>query len=341
MNAMWKTSVKISVFGLVMLMFTAVLFLIFSQYRSGTVSKYSAVFADASSLKSGDSVRVAGVRVGTVSSVELQPDSKVIVDFDADTDIVITAATKAAVRYLNLVGDRYLELVDSPGSAKVLAAGSQIPLDRTAPALDLDLLLGGLKPVVQGLDPQQVNALTNSLIQILQGQEGNLDSLFSKTSSFSSSLAQNSQTIQQMIDNLNSVVDTISKDGTQFSGAIDRLEKLITGLSQDRDPVGDAITALDNGTASLADLLNDARAPFSGSVDQLSQLAPLVDNDKELIDLALQNAPKNYRKLVRLGAYGSWLNQYVCGMTFRVTDLEGRTAQFPWLMQHTGRCAEP
>lgn len=341
MSAMVKTLIKISVFGVVMLMFTAVLFLIFSQYRSGTVSKYSAVFADASSLKSGDSVRVAGVRVGTVSSVALQPDSKVIVDFDADTDIVITAATKAAVRYLNLVGDRYLELVDSPGSAKIMPAGSQIPLDRTAPALDLDLLLGGLKPVVQGLDPQQVNALTNALIQILQGQEGNLDSLFSKTSSFSSSLAQNSQTIQQMIDNLNSVVDTISKDGTQFSGAIDRLEKLITGLNQDRDPVGDAITALDNGTASLAGLLNEARAPFSGSVDQLSQLAPLVDNDKELIDLTLQNAPKNYRKLVRLGAYGSWLNQYVCGMTFRVTDLEGRTAQFPWLMQHTGRCAEP
>jgi phospholipid/cholesterol/gamma-HCH transport system substrate-binding protein len=341
MSATTKTLFKISIFGVVMLMFTAILFLIFSQYRSGSVNKYSAVFADASSLKSGDSVRVAGVRVGTVNSVDLQANNKVIVDFDADEDIVLTNATKAAVRYLNLVGDRYLELVDSPGSAKIMPAGSQIPVDRTAPALDLDLLLGGLKPVVQGLDPQQVNLLTNSLIQILQGQEGNLDALFSKTSSFSSTLAQNSQTVQQMIDNLNTVVDTISKDGNQFSGAIDRLEKLMTGLSEDRDPIGSAITALDNGTASIADLLNQARPPFSGSVDQLSVLAPLVDQDKEAIDLALQNAPKNYRKLVRLGAYGSWLNQYVCGMTFRVTDLSGRTAQFPWLMQHTGRCAEP
>lgn len=341
MNALWKTVVKIGIFGMVMVFFTIVLFAIFAQYRSGSVSPYSAVFADASSLKSGDSVRVAGVRVGTVSGVSLQPDNKVLVDFDADTDIVLTSGTKAAVRYLNLVGDRYLELIDSPGSARIQPPGSQIPVDRTAPALDLDLLLGGLKPVVQGLSPAEVNALTSALIQILQGQEGNLDSLFSKASSFSNSLADNSQTVQQLIDSLNTVVDTISKDGNNFSGAVDRLEKLISGLSQDRDPIGEAITALDNGTASLADLLSEARPSFSGSVDQLSKLAPLVEQDQSRIDLMLQTAPKNYRKLVRLGAYGSWLNQYLCGMSFRVTDLEGRTAYFPWLIQHTGRCAEP
>ena len=63
---------------------------------------------------------------------------------------MLTTGTKAAVRYLNLVGDRYLELVDGPGSTRILPAGAQIPVDRTAPALDLDLLLGGLKPVIQG-----------------------------------------------------------------------------------------------------------------------------------------------------------------------------------------------
>ena len=53
------------------------------------------------------------------------------------------------------------------------------------------------------------------------------------------------------------------------------------------------------------------------------------------------SAANNYRKLVRLGAYGSFLNQYLCGLSFRVSDLQGRTAYFPWIVQHTGRCAEP
>ena len=341
MTALWKTILKVGVFGIVMLLLTGVLFAIFGQYRSGSDNSYSAVFTDASSLKSGDSVRVAGVRIGTVKKVALQPDNKVIVDFGADHNIVLTSGTKAMVRYLNLVGDRYLELVDSPGSGKIQPAGSQIPVDRTEPALDLDLLLGGLKPVVQGLNPQDVNALTNSLIQILQGQDGNIDSLFSKTSSFTNSLADNGQTVQQLIDNLNTVVATISKDGNQFSGAVDKLEKLVTGLAADKDPIGEAITALDNGTASLTDLLNQARSPLAGTVDQLGRLAPLLDQDKELLDIAIQKAPANYRKVVRLGSYGSWINQYLCGLSLRVTDLQGRTAYFPWIIQHTGRCAEP
>jgi phospholipid/cholesterol/gamma-HCH transport system substrate-binding protein len=341
MTALWKTIVKVGVFGVVMILLTAALFAIFGQYRSGSDNSYSAVFADASSLKSGDSVRVAGVRVGTVTDVALQPDNKVIVDFDADRKIVLTSATKATVRYLNLVGDRYLELVDSPGSAKIQPPGSQIPLDRTEPALDLDLLLGGLKPVIQGLNPQDVNALTNSLIQILQGQDGTIDSLFSKTQSFTSTLADNGQTVQQLIDNLNTVISTISKDGDKFSGAVDKLENLVTQLAADKDPIGESITALDNGTASLTDLLNQSRAPLAGTIDQLGRLAPLLDQDKELLDISIQKAPANYRKVVRLGSYGSWINQYLCGLSLRVSDLQGRTAYFPWIVQHTGRCAEP
>ncbi|HPX37459.1 MAG TPA: MCE family protein [Mycobacterium sp.] len=341
MTSLRGTTVKVGIFIAVMLLVTGALFAIFAQYRAGPDNRYTAVFDDVSSLKSGDSVRVAGVRIGTVNSVRLQPDNSVIVGFGADQSIALTSGTKAAVRYLNLVGDRYLELLDSPGSTRVFPPGSQIPVDRTMPALDLDLLLGGLKPFVKGLNPQAVNSLTNSLIQIFQGQDGNLESLFAKTSAFSNAVADNSQTVQQLVDNLNTVLATVAKDGDKFSGTVDKLQQLITGLASERDPIGTAITALDSGTASLTDLLSGARAPLAGTVDQLARLAPILDSDKERLDIALQKAPKNYRKLVRLGSYGSWINQYLCGMSVRVTDLEGRTAYFPWIMQHTGRCGEP
>jgi phospholipid/cholesterol/gamma-HCH transport system substrate-binding protein len=335
------TLIKFAVFATVMALLTGFLFVAFGQYRSGSTSGYSAVFADASRLKTGDSVRVAGVRVGTVKDISLQSDKSVVVDFDADRNIVLTTGTKAAVRYLNLVGDRYLELIDSPGSTRVVAAGSQIPEERTAGALDLDLLLGGLRPVIQGLNPQDVNALTSSLIQILQGQGDSLESLMSKTSSFSNGLADHDQVIQQLIQNLDTVVGTLAKDGDKFSGTVDRLEKLISGLSEDRDPIGTAITALDNGTASIASLLTEARPPLKGTVDQLNRLAPLLSDNQIVLDRALQKAPDNYRKLARLGAYGSWIMYYICGLSIRVTDLQGRTAVFPMIKQEGGRCGEP
>jgi phospholipid/cholesterol/gamma-HCH transport system substrate-binding protein len=336
-----STLVKFGVFATVMVVLTAFLFMAFGEYRSGSTAGYSAVFSDASRLKAGDSVRVAGVRVGTVDSVSLQPDSTVLVKFDADRDIKLTTGTNVAVRYLNLVGDRYLELIDTPGSTRILPEGSQIPEDRTAAALDLDLLLGGLRPVIQGLNPQDVNALTSSLIQVLQGQGDALDSLMSRTSSFSATLADNNEVVQQLIENLNTVMGTLAKDGGQFDATVDRLEQLISGLSQDRDPIGEAVTALDNGTASIAGLLTQARPHLKADIEQINRAATLIDDGKATLDRGLQKAPENYRKLARLGSYGSWIMYYVCGISIRVTDLQGRTAVFPMIKQESGRCGEP
>ena len=334
------TLLKFTTFAVVMVVLTAFLFVIFGQVRTGTTNGYSAVFTDASRLKAGNTVRVAGIRVGTVREVSLQADRTVLVKFDADRNVVLTTGTKAEIRYLNLVGDRYLELVDSPGSTKILPAGAQIPKDRSAPALDLDLLLGGLKPVIQGLNPQDVNALSASLIQVLQGQGGTLDSLFAKSSSLTNSIADNNQVIEQLIDDLRTVLDTLSKDGADFSGAIDRLGKLVHGLSDDRDPIGTAIASLDNGTASLADLLGEARSPLAGTVAQLNRLATNVNGDKDRLDDALGRFPNIYRKLARVGSYGSFFPYYICGITFRASDLQGRTVVFPWIKQETGRCAD-
>jgi phospholipid/cholesterol/gamma-HCH transport system substrate-binding protein len=340
MTRVTGTLVKFAVFGVVMAVLTAFLFVIFGQVRTGPTNGYSAIFTDASRLEPGDTVRVAGLRVGSVRDVSLQPDRTVLVTFDADRNIRLTTGTKAAIRYLNLVGDRYLELVDSPGDTRFLPVGSQIPKDRTAPALDLDLLLGGLKPVIQGLNPQDVNALTATLVQVLQGQGGTLESLFSNTSSLTNSLADSGAVIEQLIDELRAVLDTLSKDGQDFSGAIVKLEQLIKGLTADRDPIATAIEQLDRGTASVADLLGEARSPLAGTVKNLNSLATNLDNDKDRLNDSIGRLPEIYRKLARVGSYGAFFPYYICGISFRASDLQGRTVQFPWIKQETGRCAE-
>jgi len=335
------TLIKFGVFAVVMAVLTAFLFFIFGQYRTGAVTGYSALFNDASRLKAGDSVRVAGIRVGTVNGVALQPDKKVLVKFDADQSVALTDGTKAAVRYLNLVGDRYLDLVDGPGSTRRLPAGGQISVDHTSPALDLDLLLGGLKPLILGLNPRDVNALSSALLQIFQGEGPTLQSLLNKSTSFSNALADNDQTIEHLIDNLNTVAATLTKDGGKFSEAIDRLEKLISGLAGDRNTFGPAIDALSKGTTSVASLLRQARPPLSGTIDQLNKVAPNLENDKDRVDAALQKSPRNYRKLARLGVFGATIPYFLCQLEIRGTDLSGKTVLAPLFRANAPRCEEP
>ena len=341
MSAARGPAIRFFGFFIVMTLFTGVLFMVFSQQGTRDTNTYSAVFANVSDLKAGDSVRVAGIRIGTVSRVELKPDKNVVVTFDADRTTVLTSGTKAIVRFLNLVGDRYLELLNEAGSTRIVPAGSQIPVDRTAPALDLDLLLGGLKPVLRGLSPADLNALTSSLLQVLQDKGAVLDSVMSKTSSFSQTLADNNQTVEQVIDNFGAVLNTLSRNDDKFSAAIDRLEQLVSGLAADRDPIGNAIEALANGTASLADLLAHARPPLKATVDQLGRLAPLLDEGKGRLETGLQKAPGNYYKLARLGSYGSFINEYICSISLRFTNGQGGTTVVPWIHQEGGRCGEP
>ena len=227
---------------------------------------------------------------------------------------------------------------DPPGCCRT---ARRFPSDRTQPALDLDLLLGGLKPVIRGLDPSDVNALTNALLEIFQGQGDTMQSLLSKTSSFSNTLADNNTALEQLIDNLDTVLATLGKEGERFSGALDQFEQLTTALATDRDTIGTAIDSLSNGTASIAELLTNARPPLAGTVDQLNRLAPLLDKDKGLHRRRDTTGTGELSQARRVGSYGSFVNYYLCGITLRVTDLQGRTAVFPWVKQRDGRCAEP
>ena len=164
--------------------------------------------------------------------------------------------------------------------------------------------------------------------------------MLSKTSSFANSLADNNQVIEQLIDNLRTVLDTLSTDSEEFSTTIDRLEQLVSGLSEDRDPIGTAIESLDNGTASLADLLGRGRAPLAGTVGELNRLTPLLLDGIDQTEATIERLPEIYRKLARVGSYGAFFPYYLCGMTFRASDLEGRTVVFPWIKQETGRCVD-
>ena len=78
-----------------------------------------------------------------------------------------------------------------------------------------------------------------------------------------------------------------------------------------------------------------------GTIDQLSRLAPILDGDRDRIEAAIAKAPKNYRKLVRLGVFGATVPYFLCNFQLRGTDLQGKTVVAPWFRSEAKRCQEP
>src|SRR6201999_2558065 len=187
--------IKVIIFTVAMLLVSAGLVVVFGDFRFGPESTYHATFTDASRLKSGQKVRIAGVPVGAVEGMKLNTDNTIDVTFGVDQRYTLYSSTRAVIRYENLVGDRYLEITSGPGELRKLAPGATINSQHTQPALDLDALLGGLRPVLKGLDADKVNTISSAIIELLQGQGGALSNVLADTSAFSTALGQRDQLI--------------------------------------------------------------------------------------------------------------------------------------------------
>ena len=192
-----RAATRVAQFTVLCLVSMFALVTVFGQFRFESRASYSAVFTNVSGLKGGNFVRITGVEVGKVEDLTLHRDGTVTADFSVVKELTLTDGTRAAVRYENLIGDRYLSLEEGPGSVRKLQPGQTIPLARTSPALDVDALIGGFRPLFRALDPDQVNALSGELLKVFQGHGGTISSVLAQTSALTTTLAGRDQLIGQ------------------------------------------------------------------------------------------------------------------------------------------------
>ncbi|BBZ69878.1 virulence factor Mce family protein [Mycobacterium paraseoulense] len=338
------SAIKLGIVSLVLLLITMSIVVVFAQMRFNSTNSYHAEFKNATGLKNGQFVRAAGVEVGKVKAVRLiEGGQRVRVDFDVDRSIPLYQSTTAQIRYLNLFADRYLELKrgDGEGSDRVLPPGGWIPLSRTSPALDLDALIGGFKPLFRALDPEKVNTIASAIITVFQGQGGTINDILDQTAQLTAHIAERDQAIGEVIKNLNTVLDTTVRHRKEFDQTVDNFERLITGLQNHADPLAAGTANISNAAGTVADLLADNRALIHKAINYLQALQqPLVDQRDQLGDL-IHKTPTALNLIGRsIGLYGDWVNFYVCDLTIKWNGLQAggpvRTVRL-W-QQPTGRC---
>ncbi len=312
-RAFRATVIKLGTFAVVMVLIFVALVVVFSQYRSGSTYGYRATFTSASQLKSGSKVRIAGVEMGKVGSVGLNPDNEAVVEFDVNEKYRLPKSAKALIRYENLTGDRFLELQEGTGDpTELIGDGGSIPIDQTEPALDLDKLLGGFKPLFRTLNPEEVNELSGSLIGVFQGQGPALNELLKSTASFTDSLADRDQLIGQVIDNLNTTLGTIDADNEGFDSSLNQLQLLISGLDSQRNVIGDAVTNTSEVTNDLNDVLSQNRSDLKSLITATGEVSGEVLKGGDYVRGLLSRLPGDLKALSNLGSYGAWLQIWLC-----------------------------
>ncbi|MFI5628714.1 MCE family protein [Streptomyces sp. NPDC051664] len=331
--------VKFSVFAVATVLATALLAATIVNISFTPEDTYRAVFSDVTSLEEGDDIRVAGVRVGEVQDIAIKDRTLAEVTFTVSRDRPLLSSTGAVIRYRSLVGSRYVALTEGAGDGTRLKPGGMIPLARTKPALDLNALLGGFKPLFAALSPEDVNQLATEIIKTLQGEGGTVNSLLAHTASLTTTIADRDELIGSVIDNLNTVLGTLDKRDARFSGLLKQLQRLISGLSADRKPIGASLAGIDGLTEATSGLLQDARPPLRDDIAGLRDLTGTLKANEKTVEGVLKRLPNKLNKLTGTASYGSWFNFYLCDFDGRIVLPKTREILTPELHVARARCS--
>jgi len=317
---------------------TACLVVLYGQLRFPQETTYNAVFTTVSGLKNGNFVRIAGVEVGKVERIKINRDATATVTFSADDSVALTEGSRAVVKYDDLIGGRYLALEQGPGGTRKMLPGWTIPVDHTAPALDLDALIGGFRPLFRALDPGQVNALSGQLIAAFQGEGPTIGSVLTQTAALTNTLADRDELIGQVVVNLNAVLGSLGDNSDRLGQAVDSLAGLMHTLQSRSKDVSNAVAYANANAATLADLLSQARPPAQQTIQQTDRAAAAVLAEHDYFDDYLKTLPDAYRVLGRQGLSGDFFNFYLCDIALKLNGKGGQPVYVKVAGQDSGRC---
>ena len=297
----------------------AVLCGVFTAYLAFTIGNYhplqhyyslSASFDDVTGLLPNDNVKIAGVVVGKVTSIKID-DGRALVKFEVRTSTKVPSDTAAAIRWRNLLGQRYVYLY--PGTAPtVMAKGHHITQTRSV--VDIGELFNRLGPIVQAIDPKQVNTFLDTIVAALDGNQVKLRQTLDDLAVVASSLGSRDQAIGRLVENVDAVAGAITDRDAQIRTVLDNLLQIAQTFSANTGVLDQAVTDLGDFSANLGSLLDNNRAQIDRIVGNLRALTDEVAVKLPVLDHALGGLDEAAKRLFNASRYGEWLNQVIpCG----------------------------
>lgn len=294
--------------------------------------EFTAEFSDVSGLRVGDDVKVAGVRVGRVSSIAVT-DAGADVDFELSDEQPLLESTTIVMRYQNLLGQRYLALVQDENRGAELEAGAEIPMERTNPGFDLTQLLNGFRPLFEVLQPADVNRLAESMVQVLQGEGGTVEQLLQETTTLTNFLSDRDELYSSVLTNLTPVLDNLAGQGDELATTVDELRQLMDGLARDRRSIGRSIQGVSELVGATAGFFREVRVPASRTIRELRGVAATASDSREKLNGAIDQFANIFEALGRAGSYENALNVYPCSFLVALGTTEVNTSggnSGPW-----------
>ncbi|MFT4082235.1 MAG: MCE family protein [Nocardioides sp.] len=274
----------------------------------GGGTTYYADFAEAGGLTSGDEVRIAGVRVGKVSSVELDGD-KVKVAFKIKTDSEFGTKTGAAIKIKTLLGEMYLDLIPSgPGQ---LAKGQTIPVSRTQSPYDVVQAFSGLATTAGKIDTKQLSTALTTLADLTRNTPESFRKALNGVSRLSTKLAAKDQRINTLLKNLDRVTKTLDDRDQDIITLMKESSTLFEALVKRRQSIHNLLVSARQLSTELSALIDESSADLKPALTHLHSVVNVLNANEDNLDEELRLMAPFYRVFANVLGNGPWFDSYI------------------------------
>ncbi|MFI6497730.1 MlaD family protein [Nonomuraea typhae] len=278
----------------------------------------SGVFADSGGLRGGQDVRVAGVRVGEVTSVRADyAQGNVVVTWRVNADVRLGRATRAEVALSNLLGGRYLKLsgpVAAPFMDQLPEAQRRIPVARTGvPTLINDAIKDATR-LVGNLDTDAVDDLLTELGKIDTSRRGRITRLLKNIGDLSDTISRSEPELQKLLDNGNKIMDLLEKKDKQLVRLIDAIEAVLNELRARRNELRTLLGDGSDLVTGTTKLINEHEKALVQVLDDNSAITTRLNaGNREFNKLAAWVGP-TFSGLATMGGQGPWIEAIATGL---------------------------
>ena len=314
MRGLRGTIVKLAIFTLFTATVTALLASVIGNFRPFR-SRYTleAVFGDATGLLRGDLVTLAGVNVGKVQDARAE-HGRAVVALKIDNSVTLPKTTRFQIRYRNLIGQRVVQIVPGPKRAPFYKDGDRVPARMTDGPLDLDTVFNNLRPLVAGIEGEDINTLSNALVVSFGQHKADLDAIFSDTAKLTTELAARDEKVGSVVANLNETAGAIASERAQLQKLLSNFAGITKVLADNTGPLDRTLTNLNQALGDFATLIEKNRPGLDNDLRDLATLLDLVNRHQADLKQIAGSLDDVLRASARATTYGEWGNLFVFGL---------------------------
>ncbi|MDV2474617.1 MCE family protein [Rhodococcus zopfii] len=296
---------------LVILLATLSAFFLDSLPIIGAGATYKAEFSEAAGLKPTNEVRIAGVKVGQVTGIELEGD-RVVVEFKVK-DAWIGDDTSASIQIKTILGQKYLAL--EPRGSDVLDPSDAIPLDRTVAPYDVIQAFSSAATTLGDIDSEQLASSFDALSEAFSETPDDVRAALDGVSRISETIASRDQELKKLLDATGQTSQILADRNAEFNQLISDGALLIAELNNRRQAISQLLDGTKRMSTELSGLVQENEEQFGPALEQLRGVVQVLQDNNDNLDRAFQLYEPFVRLYTNVVGNGRWFDQVVVNLT--------------------------